>query len=110
MFGKVPRPAKYFEEDVLSLVEGVKMNYWYSFPSGHTMTAFVLAVFISLMLRRAYWSIILLVYASLVGISRIYLSQHFLVDVLVGATVGVLLAWVFYRLFRNYLEKDFSVF
>ena len=41
-----PRPLTWFAENMpnirLPLVEGVRMNYWLSFPSGHTTTFFVL--------------------------------------------------------------------
>jgi len=39
-----------------------------------------------------------------------YLNQHFLVDVLAGAGIGMIMAWGFFRIFGNYLEKDFSTF
>jgi len=108
VFGKVPRPAKYFEgNEVLDFVEGVKVHHWYSFPSGHTMTAFVLAVYLLMMTKKPHWSLFLLITATFVGVSRMYLNLHFLKDVLAGAIVGTMLAWFFYWLFRNYLEKDF---
>ena len=41
-----PRPITWFAENMsdvtLPLVEGVRMNHWLSFPSGHTTTFFVL--------------------------------------------------------------------
>jgi len=109
VFGKVPRPAKYFENDeILNFVEGVKTHDWYSFPSGHTMTAFVLAGFLALTIQKNYWSLTLFFMACLVGISRVYLVQHFLVDTLVGAATGLVLASLFHILFRNYFGNDFS--
>lgn len=105
IFGKVPRPKKYFEDLTdIHFVEGVKLNSWYSFPSGHTMTAFSIAVFLMFYFKKSVWSLALLVLACLAGVSRIYLFQHFLIDVLVGSAIGVMLSVVFYRVFREYLE------
>ena len=62
-----------------------------SFPSGHTASAFALATLLSFSVQNnSLKSIGLLLGACLVGFSRTYLSQHFLVDVTVGSLVGVL--------------------
>jgi undecaprenyl-diphosphatase len=62
----------------------------FSFPSGHTITAFAVAVSIS----RFYpdLAIGLLFCAISVAASRILLGMHFLSDVLAGAAIGTLLA------------------
>ena len=62
-----------------------------SFPSGHTASAFALATLLSFSVQNnSLKSVGLLLGACLVGFSRTYLSQHFLVDVTVGSIVGVL--------------------
>ena len=105
VFGKTPRPKNYFEDlSQFSFVEGVKLNGWNSFPSGHTMTAFSVAAFLMLMFKRPIWSVLLITGAVLVGISRIYLFQHFLVDVLVGSLIGITLAKAGHSFFKKYLE------
>lgn len=64
---------------------------FHSFPSGHTTTAFALATVLSLHYAGKLWvQILCLVFACLVGFSRTYLSQHFLVDVLAGSLLGTL--------------------
>lgn len=58
----------------------------YSFPSGHTSTAFVLATVLAWRkpeARKYFYGI-----AVLVGISRMYLGVHFPSDIIVGALVG----------------------
>lgn len=62
----------------------------YSFPSGHTAAAFIMALVIGggfsfLLIPMLFW-------ASLVGLSRIYLGVHFPTDVLVGMIWGIISA------------------
>ena len=63
----------------------------FSFPSGHTITAFAVA----LSLEHFYPELLvgLLFCASSVAASRILLGMHFLSDVIAGALIGVLLAY-----------------
>ena len=63
----------------------------FSFPSGHTITAF--AVALSLSLFYPSLAIGLLFCAVSVAASRILLGMHFLSDVLAGAAIGSGLAW-----------------
>ena len=58
-----------------------------SFPSGHTNAAFATMVPLFL-LGNKRWSWLALVFAFLMGISRIYLCVHFPSDVLGGALTG----------------------
>ncbi len=98
VFKGQPRPKIYFEsfdEIQLHFVEGVKMHSYNSFPSGHTLTAFALATFMVCYLKNPKMSLILLGIASLAGFSRIYLAQHFLIDVCAGSLIGVLIGYAF---------------
>ncbi len=66
----------------------------FSFPSGHSITAFAVAVSLGLF----YPSLMpgLLFCAVSVAISRIMLGMHFLSDVVVGSSIGALLGYVAY--------------
>jgi membrane-associated phospholipid phosphatase len=77
-----------------------------SFPSGHTMTAFGLFGLLALLTdrRRPLLSLACAVAAVLVGVSRIFLVQHFLADVLGGALLGLLLAGVVWAVDRRWLR------
>jgi len=68
----------------------------YSFPSGHAITAFAVAVSIGLHYPGA--APLLLSLAALVGISRIFLGMHFLSDVIAGCFLGVSLAYGVHKL------------
>ena len=62
----------------------------FSFPSGHAASAFVGAVIFSYFDKKR-WPIYYGV-AILISYSRIYLSCHYLLDVIVGASVGLLIS------------------
>lgn len=63
-----------------------------SFPSGHTVTIFAFMGALSLLLRRPPITTLLILAASLVGLSRIVVGVHWPVDVLAGAMTGWLCA------------------
>ena len=111
-----PRPLTWFAEHMpdiqLPLVENVKMNYWYSFPSGHTTSFFALFFAISIISTKKLsiinyqlsiaLQILLVILATLGGYSRIYLSQHFTADVLGGACVGMLITLACYAVLHRF--------
>jgi membrane-associated phospholipid phosphatase len=94
LFG-APRPFQYFHDRVqdLYLVPGVHMlSGFMSFPSGHTVCAFTSATVLTYYARNKAWGYLYLLLAMLVGYSRIYLSQHFFEDVVMGAGTGIVLS------------------
>ena len=80
--------------------EGLLHNYGrcgglYGFVSSHAANTFGMATFLTLTLRKnqkgIYW---LFLYALIVSYSRIYLGVHYPLDVILGALVGVLSAYL----------------
>jgi len=69
----------------------------YSFPSGHSITAFAVAM--SLGLFYPYLQTCLLGMAFLIGASRIILGMHFLSDVIAGSALGALLGVLSFHIF-----------
>ena len=61
-----------------------------SFPSGHAMTIFCVAVVLSAALPQL--AILWLLLAAVFGLLRAFLTAHFLSDVMVGAAIGILAA------------------
>jgi membrane-associated phospholipid phosphatase len=80
----------------LHFVEGMPVFREFSFPSGHTATAFAVSFLLAIFVRRTWASMIFLVLAVLVGISRMYLLQHFWIDVYFGSIVGVSVTLLIY--------------
>jgi membrane-associated phospholipid phosphatase len=106
IFGGSPRPKVYFEDrQVLDFIEGVDVLSYNSFPSGHTMTAFSIACFLALVLQSKRWSFLLAIGAVLVGISRVYLLQHFLIDIIAGSLIGVIISTTIFIFFERFLLK-----
>ncbi len=141
-----PRPVTWFTEhfpDIqLPLVDGVHMNLWYSFPSGHTTSFFAMTLAVcilitkSLSAKRSYSTsghtaersysdsghiakrsysdsglsaiavqLLLFFAATLGAYSRIYLSQHFAMDVFAGLLVGILSTLAAYAIFYRFQDK-----
>ncbi|WP_412465417.1 phosphatase PAP2 family protein [Pedobacter sp. KLB.chiD] len=106
----LPRPKYFFEQTLFPythFVEGVSTHNQNSFPSGHTASAFALATVLVLVFKKKKISFCCLSFAFLIGYSRIYLAQHFLIDVFFGAITGIICAIVSYhqvydlKLFRS---------
>lgn len=116
-----PRPITWFAQQFpdlqLPLTEGVRMNHWYSFPSGHTTSFFALAFVLCILLTRkprnprcprttsAIIQILLFALAALGAYSRIYLSQHFAADVFAGVLVGTLITILCYAVFYRFEDQ-----
>jgi membrane-associated phospholipid phosphatase len=83
------RPAAVLPLDEIHIIG--KMLRTTSFPSGHTLTAFVLAGAVVLCVRRPLaW--LMLPFAALVAFSRIAVGAHWPVDLFAGAACGWLMA------------------
>jgi membrane-associated phospholipid phosphatase len=101
-----PRPRSIIEpglyKNFLTGISGVGHD---SFPSGHTTTAFALATVLALHASNKKWGVLFLCLAVLVGYSRIYLGQHFLPDVTMGALLGTVTALFVYGFININLRK-----
>jgi membrane-associated phospholipid phosphatase len=99
-----PRPRVYFADAQYGYLlkhfqtSGVGFS---GFPSGHTTSAFALATVLALWFTKQRLGIFLAVAAALVGYSRIYTAQHFPIDVLAGACVGLFFGSFVVFIFRH---------
>lgn len=106
-FPEEPRPIEYFAKMLNSLhtVAGVELSHWNSFPSGHTTSAFALFALVAIWVKPPILKFLCLLIAAMVAFSRMYLLQHFLVDVYVGSILGTATAWVLFIKFMPSIEK-----
>lgn len=101
-FFAVPRPyvANGFAPLVGNFSDG-------SFPSNHTAAAFAISV--SLFLHKYKWGIPLIFISLAIGISRILGGVHYPLDILGGAAIGSIVAWITYRLHVHKLLDRLSL-
>lgn len=83
---------------MVHLVRG-KCGGLYSFVSSHAANSFNVALLSLLLIRRRWYSIAIVIWAAVVGYSRIYLGVHFPGDVLCGALLGALIGWCVFSLY-----------
>jgi undecaprenyl-diphosphatase len=72
---------------------------WASFPSGHSNTAFAIALALAALWPG--WRRPLLVAAAIVAASRVVIGAHYLSDTLAGAALAVLTTVLLQRWFRR---------
>jgi len=92
------RPCKVMEVHLL-----VNCGAGLSFPSSHATNVFGQALFFGLLYRK--YCLYFLIFAALVGISRVFVGVHYPFDVLAGAVIGGieggLAAWLLIYLTRT---------
>lgn len=82
-------------------VEGITHNVANSFPSGHSTSAFAIFYSMALILRKPKWQFMAVGLAIFTAFSRVYLSQHYLRDAVVGSIIGTLFALLVWMLIER---------
>lgn len=115
------RPVLFFREMGIELysIPGLDYHSHFSFPSGHSTTAFTLFIGFAIFTRNKLLKFIFLLLSCIVAYSRVYLSQHFLEDVLAGSLLGIIVIlwmagiflkldkpWMDISLLQSYSEKN----
>lgn len=79
----------------------------YSFFSGHASSSFAITTFVVLALRNfTSWIYIAYLWPLIFVLSRIYVGVHYPSDIIVGAIVGTVFAYIFYWLCKKILERN----
>lgn len=86
-FYYVPRP--FVNNEVTQLISHEASG---SFPSGHAAFFFALAMAVFFFYKK--WSILFFLGAILIGFARIIAGVHWPIDILGGAIIGILSAWL----------------
>lgn len=98
-FGRL-RPNNNME--INSLIRVLKNPSSFSFFSGHASSSFSITTLMVLFLRKkAKWCWIFYIWPILFSLSRIYVGVHYPVDIIVGAIVGLITAFAFYKLYKK---------
>lgn len=82
-----------------NVIQRVDVARSYSFPSSHAANSFSFAAAVSFFYVSGTYFIVS--FAAIVAFSRVYVGVHYPADVLFGAIVGVLCAYIVYRLFNR---------
>jgi undecaprenyl-diphosphatase len=71
----------------------------YGFVSSHATNSFDVAFLSLLFIKKRWFSISIVIWALVIGYSRIYLGVHYPGDVLCGSILGALIGWSMYQLY-----------
>ena len=95
-------------------VEAVVAVNGYSFPSGHatiaTIFCFLIIFSYKSHIKNSFLKLLFIVFfvlsALAISFSRIYLSVHYLSDVIVGILLGLLISSISVFIFENFVKKE----
>jgi membrane-associated phospholipid phosphatase len=98
---RMERPSRVLADHDLAFVQGVDVYGFMSFPSGHSGAAFTGFFLLAVWSGKPWVGFFCFVLAAIAGFSRIYLVQHFFMDVYAGALLGVGMASLVLLLWRG---------
>lgn len=93
-------------QEYMRLVKG-SCGGRFGFYSAHASNAMGVAIFFTLAVgpRFRWLGPVLIIWALAVAYSRIYIGVHYPLDVLAGVATGLLMGWLFARLFTFALQQ-----
>ena len=89
-------------EEIINLVHLVnnKCGGSYGFVSSHAANTFAFATFTSLLFYKKHISYLLIFWAVIVSYSRIYLGVHYPLDIIGGATLGFIIGFSIFKIYK----------
>lgn len=91
-----PRPCHEPALEGLVYIVNGKCGGMYGFVSSHAANAFNVALISLLFIRKNWFTFFIIIWALVVGYTRIYLGVHYSGDVLCGSIYGALVGWFCY--------------
>lgn len=86
-------------EGMVHLVNG-ECGGLYGFVSSHATNSFNVALLGIMFIRNRFLSVSLVIWALVVGYSRIYLGVHYPGDVICGSVLGALIGWGVFKMYE----------
>jgi len=86
-------------EGLIHLVNG-ECGGKFGFVSSHATNSFNVALISLLFIKKRWYTIGIILWALVVGYSRIYLGVHYPGDVICGSLLGALIGWSIYKLYE----------
>lgn len=87
------------DPSINGVIRILKNNSSFSFVSGHATTSSAITLFMYLTLRKHYkYTILFFIWPILFSYSRMYIGVHFPLDVFMGAILGLLIGYLFYKI------------
>ncbi|HPG09681.1 MAG TPA: phosphatase PAP2 family protein [Saprospiraceae bacterium] len=90
LFPDIDRPVALIGKAHLYLLPDVRIFHSHTFPSGHATTASVLFLYLSTLTTRTWLQAFYAFFTITVAFSRVYLSLHFLEDIIAGIFIGII--------------------
>lgn len=114
IFYQRPRPYVALQS-VHKLISTSSSENWQSFPSGHAIFFFALATAVYFHNKKLGW--LLIEISAIIGVTRVFAGVHYPSDIIVGAGLGILTAYLTQKLYLKWhniinpvLKKVFSPF
>lgn len=95
-------------QEIANIVHIVKNHCGgeYGFISSHSTNFFALATFSSFLIKKNWYTFTSFFIASIIAYSRIYLGVHYPADIIGGAIVGFVIAFMFFKFYLVILKRN----
>jgi undecaprenyl-diphosphatase len=81
----------------------------YGFVSSHAANSFNVALLSLMFINKRWYTISIIIWASIIGYSRIYLGVHYPGDVICGSLLGAFIGWGIYKLY-DVTDKNILIY
>jgi len=117
VFPHADRPMAYllslnYPIERIRRIPGVQILMAHSFPSGHSITGFSLALILAFWIKEKSWGLAFFSLGLFIAYSRVYLFEHFFLDIFAGSILGVFSTlFLFYGMEKkSWPRKDWESF